>query len=153
MPLEQIQPLITAFGARIELPELALDEDGYAGLTFDEVEVHLQFDPVNDDLLLFTPLGQLNDDARPTGAELLLQANLFWSGTGGATLAMQPGDHAVMLHDRQAAAALDDTGLERWIETFVSVAEQWVGIINELNERGGQPADDAATEPPGLIQV
>ena len=160
MPIEAIQSLIAAFGAGIDLPELALDSQGYCALGFDELEVHLQFDQQTDDLLAFSSLGQLNDAARPRACELLLHANLFWSGTNGATLALQPGDHTVMLHDRQATTTLDEARLNQWLHAFVTSAEQWSGIVAELNERGAEEPDDPApqnpTPPPptsGMLQV
>jgi hypothetical protein len=160
MSIDTAQQLIGALGAGIGLPDLRLDDDGYCLLSVDDLELHLQYDADGDDLIAFSRLGSLDEDALPQAAPLLLQANLFWSGTNGATLALQPGDLGVMLQNRHAVAGLEPGTLDRWLEGFVTAAEQWTGIVAELNARAD--ADPSATgettpRPPGgpspMIQI
>src|SRR5262245_50605592 len=80
--------LIAALGADIGLPNLQLDEEGRCTLDFDATRVTFELDERAENLFLYSGLGTLSADALPATAERLLAANLFWRGTGGATLAL-----------------------------------------------------------------
>jgi hypothetical protein len=87
---EHAQRLPRELGERIGLAGLGLDADGHVALGLDEVLVGLDVDDRTGVLPLYAHLG------RPGGGETalyraMLDANLFWRGPGGATLAREGG--------------------------------------------------------------
>src|SRR5262245_8760184 len=122
MSMESYRGLLADFGRSIGLAELAPDADGYCALSFDDLPVHLQYEPDDDEVLAFTRLGRIQDPHHAGLLERLMEANLFWAGTGGATLGLQPEDASVFLMQRRPLAVLDCPRLVALLEKFVTAA-------------------------------
>lgn len=138
-PREQFDRVLAAFGATVGLDRLALDEAGTGALFIDEVAVNLEVDEAQGRLLLYAALGVPEGD--PAAAHVaMLEANLFWQGTAGATLALQPETGAALLVRALPMAELDEVGFETALQTFVEMAEAWEGRLQVAG-------DPAATEP------
>src|SRR5689334_3392201 len=60
MSLDAYRGLVSEFGGAIGLTGLAPDEEGYCALTFDDVPVHLQYEPEKDEIVAFSRLGTAN---------------------------------------------------------------------------------------------
>jgi hypothetical protein len=127
--MQAFQELLTSLGQSIGLPELAPDEGGYCALSFDDLMVHLQHDPEQDELLVFARLGEIDDDEPAQLYARMLAANLFWQGTGGATLGLQPEDGMVFLCRKTPLRALDDAAFQQLLEQFVNTADSWRGEV------------------------
>jgi Tir chaperone protein (CesT) family len=143
MTIELCNQLLSEFGSSIGLDELRLDATGYCCLRFDALEVRLQFDAADDSLVAFSQLGQLDGDAKAEACELMLGANLFWSGTGGATLALEVSDTVVYIAT-STRATLDYPGFEEWLGSFVAAADHWAGVVGRIN--GGEEDPDEGEE-------
>lgn len=121
---EAVASVLAAFGDGIGLDGLALDEAGIGTLFIDDVAVNLELDEGSGRLLLYAGLGIPEGDPAAIHVELL-EANLFWQGTGGATLALQPETGAVLLVQALPVAGLDAIGFETALQRFVDTAEAW----------------------------
>lgn len=148
MAIELGNKLIQEFGKTIEIPNLTLDEQGYCCLQFDNITTHLQYNEESEQLVIFVNLGPLSADTTPQGVANLLAANLFWMGTRGATLALEPEINNVHILDKIRVRGLDNTAFLKWIETFVDTAEKWTKRIASGNINGPEVpgADDKTQE-------
>lgn len=140
---EQINLLLTEFGREIGLDGLALDEDGHAALAFDDVLVNFEIEEGGERLLLYAYLGEIRGDAAAS-MRAMLEANLFWRGADGGTLAIERATGGVVLELAVPAASLDRSKLQATLERFINTAEDWTQRIGE--GRAAKP-DDAAESP------
>lgn len=143
---DQIDLLLGEFGREIGLAGLALDEDGHAALAFDDVLVNLEFDEAGDRLLVYAYLGEIRGDAG-AAMQAMLEANLFWRGADGGTLAMERGTGGVVLQLAVPATELDQAKLQVTLEQFINNAEQWAHRIDE----GKLAKADGAAERPAMM--
>ncbi len=134
MSLELANQLLADLGKTIGINDLVLDADGYCCLRFDDLEYHLQYNSDSESLVVFSRIGVLQEDNQAEGLALMMSANLFWSGTNGATLACQPGDNLVFLQNKTRVQGLDYQQFEQWLTEFVGTAEGWVKRIDQVNE-------------------
>jgi hypothetical protein len=117
---ERADRLLAEFGALIGLDGLALDEAGNAQLAFDEVFVNLDLDEARNALVATAPLG---DTQAPDVYARLLDANLFWSGTAGGTIAREPVTGSIVLLHDFPLSEHDSTSFSSALEGFVDAAE------------------------------
>jgi hypothetical protein len=122
--IEQANSLLGQFGEVIGLAELALDERGYACLTFDDLAVNLEYEPNRDALALFTWLGEADRSRGALFAELL-EANLLAHATGEPVFGYEAVAGGVVLLDRLALAGLDSALLQDRLGAFLTVAAAW----------------------------
>ena len=127
--------LLSELGESMSLPNgLEPDTDDSCHVVFDE-KVAVEFRRQGGSLVLFAGLGEFDTSDRPDLALSLLEANLFWQDTAGATLGVSSTGLVVMAH-RLPLAGLDLPGLRDALEGFVNMAEHWQ---HEL----GQPAAES----------
>jgi hypothetical protein len=136
MSLAQFQGVISEFGGRLGAPEMAADDEGYVGLTFDGVETHLQYDAERDEVVAFTRLVEVDAERAAEVYGMLLGANMFWQGTGGATLSVEPDSGMAFMADRRSLASLSVEELNDWIEPFLDMAAMWRKRITDANAGG-----------------
>ena len=157
MSVEQFQGLVAEISARTGVADLAADADGYLALSFDDHVLHLQYEPDDDVVALFTRLPEVEEVRAEQIYLMLLSANLFWQGTGGGTFAVEPATGAVFLMDRRAFAGLRADDAVAWLERFRAMVGHWVERLETAN-RGGPidvldpdaPQDRAAEPETGL---
>lgn len=136
MSLEGFAGLIENFGRSIGLEGAAPDAEGYCAMSFDELVVHFQHDGDDDSLTLFSRIGVADEDRLEGIYAMLLGANLFWQGTKGATLSVEPDTNLVFIADRRAVAHLSDGGFRDWLGGFIAIAEHWADRLDEANSGG-----------------
>jgi hypothetical protein len=123
--------VLESLAKMLEIPPLELDGNGAAGLQInDDIFLSLHYDADMETFLLYSPVGMLRDNEAATLAALL-EANAFFAGTAGFTLAL--ADDVVILQAGVPIAALDVTLLFQLMERFVHVWEYW----NEILTSGG----------------
>lgn len=148
MSLDTYRTLVNEFGTKLGVPAIEADEEGYVALTFDDLTVHLQYDAEEDGLIVFTRLGEIEEDRAEQIYRLLLGANLFWQGAKGATFSIEPATGMVFLADRQAMGSVRLEGFVPWLERFLDVAGYWSRRLESVN--AGGPLDEESTdEEPG----
>lgn len=136
MSLRSFQVLVGEFGERLGAPEIAADEEGYIALTFDDTELHLQYEADADQVVAFTRLGEVEVDRTAEIYGMLLGANLFWQGTRGATFSVEPDLGVVFLADRQPRGGTTVDRLNEWLEGFLDTATYWKKRLAAANAGG-----------------
>lgn len=146
MSADRFKALVAEFGATLGLGDIAPDEDGYGAIEIDGLAVHLQYDDERDEVVIFARLGQAEPDRLEEIYTELLAANLFWQGTRGATLSIEPEDGIVFIADRLALERLDPEALGDWLGRFTDIAEHWRDFLARANagEALAEPGDDTA---------
>lgn len=124
-----LQELLNRFGVAIGLDGLALDEEGLCALRFSGT-ITVEMSARADQLLIYADLGPVPDGAEETLYPALLQANLFWQSTHGATLSItDDAPPRVVLACLCAWAHHTAVQFEQLMEQFVDAAEQWMQRI------------------------
>lgn len=136
MSLQSFQVLVREFGTQLGVSDMAADEDGYVALTFDETELHLQYEEDISRVMAFTRLGEVEIDRTAEIYGMLLGANLFWRGTRGATFSVDPDLGIVFLADRQSADGMTAEHLTVWLEGFLNTATYWKNRLDIANAGG-----------------
>jgi len=123
--------------------------DGSFALTFDDtITVNIEHDAQLAMLTFFCRLGTVEPARAAEIYPLLLEANVLWAGTGGATLGVMPEDRSVLLCYQEADALMTGPRFAVLLRGFVDVAEFWMGRIQG---QAPQPADEQPV-PDGWIR-
>lgn len=137
--------LLTALAARLGLPEISVREDDPSCLlVIDDFELSLRYLPAAQQLLLFTVVAPLPVEGRDRLFAELLDANTFFHGTQGFTLAARE-DCGVTLQVAMPMRVLDEMNIAVLVQNFINVAEHWQGRCLS-NDAGGEtsPQKDGA---------
>jgi hypothetical protein len=122
----QVQLLLHDLGKRIGISDLTLNESGRCELTIND-SLPIEISAGDDDRIVIAALiGEMAADAPPAQYAMLLDANFFWRGTNGATLAVDRDSRAVVLIEGVSLAGLDAPGLEMRLGSFVNSAQAWM---------------------------
>ncbi len=131
MPVQSgMADAIRQLGHALGLGDAVLDANGACAMQFDErYIVTIQCDEAEDALCFHADLGDL---PRPQTCVDLLRANLFWQGTGGATLALSHDDPPRVILARSVAwRGAGTAALLEVLETFVNTVEEWTLTFEE----------------------
>lgn len=123
---QRLQALLRELGQRMGLSQLSFDTDGGCALELDQrMIISLQYHEANNELWLYTDLGPILQRSLAL-CEKLLQANLFWQQTSGATLSLSGDEppHAVLARALHWMP-MDETGVVAAVENFVNTVEGW----------------------------
>lgn len=140
MSLDRFRALMSELGAGLGAPDMTPDEDGYIALTFDDVELHLQYEDDEAQVVAFTRLGEAEVTRSGQIYGMLLGANLFWQGTNGATFSIEPDSGLVFLADRHAVDSLSLERLNDWLENLLDTTVYWRKRLVAAN--AGGPLED-----------
>ncbi len=139
--------LLNDLGLAMGLPNLRFDAQGCARLMFDgKTAIDLENDTTADSLQIYCVLGPLPAEGREALFKTLLQANLFGTGTHGATLAVDSLHNEVVLCRTVVPDSMSTTGFTALMEKFVTSAEHWRTNL-------GGAADGGASAPPAPLEV
>ena len=146
----QAQQLLDHVAELVGLPALELDDEGFCSLLFDDrMAVNISYAADAELLTLYCNLGEIAADQAERVYPLLLEANVLWAGTGGATLGVTPADRCVILAFQDRIKDVDPARFETLLEGIFDMAEFWLGRI----EQSAQAAEEAPAEeivPPNL---
>jgi len=95
---------------------LQLDEQDVCRLVFDSTSLYVVLDMAELDLVVWAPAGVLPPEGQVEAMRTLLQANLFWGGTNGATLSLAPDGETVILARRVPLIGLQGAELSWAVE-------------------------------------
>src|SRR5262249_6463222 len=141
MSEDRADALIRALGHAVGIDALSLDDGGACALRFDETVLALELDEGEDRLVLHAGLRPLPANGQAELFARLLEGNLFWKDTQGATLALdRRDDHVLLLR----AVPLDSppAGFPGLVERFVDAAEAWREVIATAVGAVPEPAAD-----------
>jgi hypothetical protein len=147
MTTETAAALLRALGQAIDMPQLAFDADGTCVLRFDGTTVMLEDDAGQHRIVLHAAIGTAPAEGRAAFFARLLEANLLWRDTAGATFSLDKASDRVLL---MLAIPLDTAPVRvpDLVGRFVDAAEAWVGLLPGLSpEAGGAPAHEAPIDP------
>lgn len=141
--------LVSELGQHLGLNALRLDETGGCALEFDQRHtLSLQYRETENELWLYVDLGAVRERTADS-YERLLQANLFWQMTMGATLSLS-GDtppHVVLaraLHWQ----GMDGSALGATVTAFLHTTEDWAENLDSADtgeapfNTAGMPLND-----------
>jgi hypothetical protein len=147
MERDNVDRLLSEFGAIIGITELALDENGFACLFFDDIGINIELDERNEYLYCYANVGDLPEDPGLTLCETLLEANLLFRLTGGGTLGIDKENKLVALVDTIPLSGLDLQTFEKRLGHFVKMTENWQNKINALTRSQEAGESDPITHP------
>lgn len=119
------------------MPQLQPDGDGVCQITIDErfvVNVGWR-EPL---VVWFAPVGALGPAGRSHTLASLLQANLFWRETGGATLALSTDGETVVLGYQAPVADLSQEDIASLLHWFADQTAYWVSQLVTLQQGAGR---------------
>jgi hypothetical protein len=129
-------------------PGLATEDNGVCQLVFDgRTRVNLLADGESNHLISWSDLGTLNPGRAEGTLRSLLQANLFWHGTHGATVGLMPEGDMAVLALRRPMEGLDGTGLREVVELMVET----VPVLARIVAGEAEEAESAAPPLPSYL--
>lgn len=138
MSLENYKQLLSELGQAVGLADLAPDKDNYCCLGFDDkIITHLQYNEENEILMLFAQLGTIDEDKTVALYPRLLKANLFWQGTGGATIGIDDETREVLMSYQTPMRFIDFPKFQELLEGFINTAELWINTLEAVQHGGG----------------
>ena len=115
------------------LADLTLDDRGGFAVSFgDGVVVNVACDEQLEILIFYARLGEVPLDEIESVYPLLLEANVLWAGTSGATLGVTPGDRSVVLAYQDRIRAIDAARFETLLRSIAAMAAFWrerIGMV------------------------
>lgn len=132
---EDINRLLRDFGNHLGLDSLALNEDGYSCLAFDEIYVNIEAIGESSWVLLYTSLGKVAHDAGQDVYMRLLEANYFFQQTAGASLGLETGTGLAVMTQAVNLADMESSDLEAVMKAFVDAAEGCAQLCNGVQGR------------------
>lgn len=151
MSLDLLKNLLKDLGHAIQLPGLAPDDDGYCCLSFDDkITVHIQLDQDTQNLTFFSEVGKINEDYKKDVFERMLEANVFWLGTGGATLGVNAENLTATLGYQEPLNGIDFQRFQQLLEGFVNTSEKWIDLLIEIQQ--GEPSSSGGSSSGGGVE-
>lgn len=139
---EAFASLLSTLAPVLGLPEITVREDDPACLlVIDNFEVSIRYLPGSDAVMMFTVVAPLPEGGRNELFAALLDANTFFRGTQGFTLAARE-DTGVTLQGVMSMRVLDGSSIVSWVQNFVDVAQHWQGVCLNAEETGPEESPD-----------
>jgi len=104
--------------------------------TVDGLDVVISLDrrTGEDSIVVHSQLGEVPAQRELEVYRILLEANVMWSGTGDATLAVNSATRQALLCYRMAMKDLDGPGFVAMVSAFVELARSWRDFIAVAGE-------------------
>jgi hypothetical protein len=128
MSADRAGALIRALGRAVGIDALCFDDGGTCTLSMDETVLALELDEGEDRLVLHAGLGSLRAEGQAELFARLLEGNLFWKATHGATLTLDHREDRALLM-RVIPLNSPPAGFPGLVERFVDAAEAWREVI------------------------
>ncbi len=140
MTIERFSELLEQVGTLTGIDDLKPDENGQCCLNFDDqFNVFCEYDFETEWVKMYTLAGYVGDGDRESVYASLLEANLYWGATRGATLGLDREELGVYLAEKQPVQLLTDESFQKWLENFLHTAKQIRALLYQLDE---SPAED-----------
>lgn len=126
MSQEYFQQIIKKFGEQIGVPHLEPHLQGLCSLRFDErVTIDLEYSEEQDAILLSSLVGVLKPQESKFFYDELLEANVLWGGTGGATIGVDPASLTVFLCYQEPLKKISLEQFQQLMKQFSDTALFW----------------------------
>lgn len=136
--------LLAQLGALTGISDLFADEDGYCLVQVDGyLDVSIEYDEERNLVTISAALGRLPEPLSTSLLAELLQANYYWVGTGGGSLALNGLNKSLHLQFRESLERMDGERLNSLLEAIVINAELWYRRLQQATATStpGQTAD------------
>lgn len=150
---EAFRSLLSTLAPALGLTEISVREDDPACLlVIDDFEVSLRWLPGSDQVMMFTVVAPLPQQGREKLYAALLDADTFFHGTQGFTLAARE-DTGVTLQGVMPMRMLDGSNVTLWVQNFVDTAEKWQGACLGLDDGSNDAQEEAPVLPQDMLRV
>ncbi len=155
MSIEHFNDLLKDLGKSVGLPDLKPSNDGLCSLRFDDrVTIDLEANEETGALIFSSVVGTLLPYQTEKFYPELLEANLLWAGTGGATLGVDPATLSVFMCYQEKMEGMEFLRFQELLKGFSDTALFWNNRLAG-NEADGKtpphsehsPAAGAASAP------
>lgn len=131
---DEVNGLLHDIGQSLELPTLALDENDHCVLLFDDkVVLNMELDIEKELLIIYSYLGEVPFEGRETIFETLLESNLFWKDTQGATIGIDKQTQTVVLAFPMELPLKKRETFEERLSSFVEITESWINKLEKMS--------------------
>ena len=142
MFIEHFNDLLKELGKSVGLPDLKPGDEGLCSLRFDDkVTLDLECHEESAALIISSIVGTLNPDQAASFYPLLLEANLLWGGTGGATLGVDPATLSVFMCYQEKIEGMEFLRFQELIKGFSDAALYWYERLQK------SPEDKSTNQP------
>ena len=152
------EEILESLGLFLGLDDLEFgEEDDTCILQLDDkTRVNVSLSSENDTIILHSLMGTLPQSDRSEIVEQLLQANLFWSGTNGATISMERNTGLVIIAQALSLYSSEGTlltgeALANAIASLASAANQWKKLLENQNIETMAPESSSIKTPEATI--
>ncbi len=139
--MDVFQDWLTQLAKELKLNEtLALDEKNHCYLMFDDTMlVEIEYKPEDNVFYLKGNLGDISENKIKFIYPKLLEANLAWRETNGATLGLQQYSEKVLLVQSTPLETCNYALFNKSLEIFVNTFEFWVKNLQEIQIKSNKP--------------
>ena len=128
--------ILESLGQELDIQELAFDDESETCILQinEKAQVNITCDTTNQEIVLHAELGLLPTIDRCDVVEQLLEANLFWAGTRGATLSIERTTGTVIAARNMSlyeptGTLLQGKTLAAAIIDMVEIMEYWASLL------------------------
>ncbi|MFI0348300.1 MAG: type III secretion system chaperone [Chthoniobacterales bacterium] len=126
MLLEYFNSLLKKLGTNIGLTGLSANSYGFCSLRFDDrLTIDLECNEEQEKLIISSLIGTMITEQKEKFFSELLEANLLWGGTGGATIGVDPATLAVFICYQERLAGMEFSRFQELIKEFSDTALFW----------------------------
>jgi hypothetical protein len=128
-----VDSLLQMIGKSLDLPGLSLDTNGHCVLLFDDkVVLNMELDSEKELLIIYSYLGEVPFEGREIIFEALLESNLFWKDTQGATIGIDKQTQTVVLAFPMELPLKRKENFEERLALFVDITESWINRLEKM---------------------
>jgi hypothetical protein len=143
MSLEHFETLLSDLGKSVGLPNLKPSKEGLCSLRFDDkVTIDMEASEETGALIFSSIVGTLAPYQTEEFYPLILEANLLWAGTGGATLGVDPATLSVFMCYQEKLEGMEFMRFQDLLKGFSDTALFWNKKVTE----GSTSSDEKAPE-------
>jgi hypothetical protein len=129
-----VNELLESTGKSLGLPGLSLDENNHCVLLFDDkVVLNMELNEEKELLIIYSYLGEVPFEGRENIFESLLESNLFWKDTQGATIGIDRQTQTVVLAFPMELPLKRKEIFEDRLALFVELTESWIKKLEKLS--------------------
>lgn len=152
MSADNFNSLIAEFCKSVDMTTPVINDDGYYSFVLDDDQIiEIQYDTDSAMLSFLVQLGLITSTKRENVIKDILDANVLWRGTGGATLGLDSSTGIVTLGYQEGAEHMTYSRFESIIGLMIANAETWLNRI--ASESSAQPYAKSKDLPPGMTAV
>ena len=140
MSIEHFNNLLKDLGKSVGLPDLKPSDDGLCSLRFDDrVTIDLEANDETGALIFSSIVGTLMPYQTEKLYPELLEANLLWAGTGGATLGVDPATLSVFMCYQEKMGEMEFLRFQELLKGFSDTALFWNQRLSGNTAEGEKP--------------